>query len=67
MADTINSLNYGPNSFALPAAIALSVIDLENSAAVVPAFGVAITPGNVGTFSRPTVILGAYQNPGKKF
>jgi hypothetical protein len=67
MADTIASLNYGPNTLALPAPLALSVIDLENSALVVPAFGIAITAANIGSFSRQSVVAGSYQNPNRKF
>jgi hypothetical protein len=67
-ANLVSEIMYAPLNFQIPAAHAFSIVDLQTSGAIVPAFGgVPITPANVGTFSRSAVILGAYQNPTRKF
>ena len=67
MANTVKELNYDIFHFALPAAHALSLVDLQTTGVIVAAIGVALTSANIGSFSRPQVIAAAYQNPTRKF
>jgi hypothetical protein len=66
-ANLVSEIMYAPLNFQIPAAHAISIVDLQTTGAVVASIGVALTPANINTFSRQQIVLASYQNPGKKF